>query len=78
MPPDSDLLKLIRSAQVSHEVIQSNAGVRRTLLNLEKLACTDEEMIQLQRKTIYVQQLELQNVQKQMAALRRNHQRIAS
>ena len=59
MHKDSDLMKLIRDTQVSHEVMQSNAGVRRTLINLEKLACTDQEMIQLQRKTIYVQQLEI-------------------
>ena len=45
MHKDSDLMKLIRDTQVSHEVMQSNAGVRRTLINLEKLACTDQEMI---------------------------------
>ena len=52
--------------------------MRRTLMNLEKLACTDAEMIQLQRKTIYVQQIELQQNQKQMAAILRNHRSIAT
>ena len=54
MPEDSNLLKIVRSEQVTLEIQQTNAGVRRTLINLEKLACTDAEMIQLQRKTIYV------------------------
>jgi len=45
----------INQEQATQEITQTNAGVRRTLINLEKLACTDAEMIQLQRKTIYVQ-----------------------
>ena len=48
-------MKQIRHEQVSQEIQRTNAGVRNTIKNLEKLACTDTEMIQLQRKTIYVQ-----------------------
>ncbi len=45
--------------KLTREVNATNQGVKTTLLNLEKLACTDSEMMQLQRKTIYVQQIEL-------------------
>jgi len=50
-------------------VKRTNRGVQRTLLDLEKLAVDDNEMIDLQRKTIYVQTLELQAQEKKIKSL---------
>lgn len=46
-------------------------------MNLEKLAVSDEEMIKLQRKTIYVQQLELDQFERQMTSHRRSYKCLA-
>ena len=55
VPADSELVKLMRSEQMAQEISTVNGGVRKTLMNLEKLASSESEMVQLQRKTIYVQ-----------------------
>lgn len=55
----------------------TNVNVRRSIMNLEKLAVSDEEMIKLQRKTIYVQQLELDQFERQMTSHRRSYKCLA-
>ena len=42
---ESDLVKKLRYEQVNLEVNATNNGVKTTLMNLEKLACTDTEMM---------------------------------
>ena len=49
-----DFIKQIKYHEKYDAVNNTNKGVRNTLANLEKLACSDKEMIVLQRKTIYV------------------------
>lgn len=41
-------------------------------MDLEKLAVNDKEMIDLQRRTIYMQQLEIQELQRKIKVLQRN------
>jgi hypothetical protein len=43
-------------------------------MDLEKLAVNDTEMIELQRKTIYIQQLELQELKRKFVVMQRNMQ----
>lgn len=43
-------------------------------MELEKLAVNDKEMIELQRKTIYIQQLELQELKRKFVVMQRNMQ----
>ena len=59
-----DFIKQIKYQEKLDVVKNTNNGVRKTLINLEKLACSDKEMVLLQRKTIYVQQLESLSLQK--------------
>ena len=47
VPADSELVKLMRSEQVAQEISTVNGGVRKTLMNLEKLASSESEMVQL-------------------------------
>lgn len=51
---EGGLISVIREEKVTQDIIDTNTNVRATLMNLEKLACSDSEMIQLQRKAIYV------------------------
>lgn len=52
---DSEMIKSLQNDYMQYGISLANDGVRKTLMNLEKLACSEKEMIQLQRKTIYVQ-----------------------
>ena len=49
-----DFIRQIRHHEKYDAVNNTNSGVHKTLVNLEKLACSDKEMVLLQRKTIYV------------------------
>ena len=72
-----DFIKQIRYHEKYDAVNNTNSGVHKTLVNLEKLACSDKEMVLLQRKTIYVQQLENQSLLKKLESLKRNFDAIS-
>lgn len=46
--------KTDREENMRQDIQNTNINVKRSIMNLEKLAVSDEEMIKLQRKTIYV------------------------
>lgn len=48
------ILHQIREHEKEGYLKQANKSVRKTIMELEKLAVNDKEMIELQRKTIYV------------------------
>ena len=72
-----DFIKQIRYHEKYDAVNNTNSGVHKTLVNLEKLACSDKEMVLLQRKTIYVQQLENKSLLQKLDTLKRNYDAVS-
>ncbi|CDW91147.1 UNKNOWN [Stylonychia lemnae] len=64
--------------QQSNVITHVNVDTEKKLRKLQELAQNDKEMIELQRKTVYIQKLEIQSLQQKYEALKRNFEAIST